>query len=364
MAIRSLCITLGADRPTVATFIGLRDAGIEITVIMPSSSPNFQVLVDAGIPVIDVMLKRNVDAGDIAFLRRELIDGRYHIMHTFNNRAISNGLRASRGLDVRIIAYRGIVGAVSFLDPVSWMRYLNPRIDRIVCVCDAVRDYFLSMRPKFLRMPSTRPVRIYKGHKLEWYDAEPGDLEAHGIPEDAYVIGCTANYRPRKGIEYLVDALSLMPEDIPAHLLLVGNMDNEKLDRHIAASGVADRIHRLGFRDDAPALVAACDVAALASTRREGLPRSVIEAMVYSVPPVVTDTGGSPELVVHGESGLVVPPRDAAALARALAELYYDPERRRRLGEAARRRIRDDFRNETTIEETLALYRELVPDPG
>lgn len=364
MAIRSLCITLGADRPTVATFIGLRDAGVEITVIMPSSSPNFELLVDAGIPVIDLMLERNFDADDIALLRRELIDGRYHIMHTFNNLAVSNGLRAAKGLDIRIIAYRGIVGAVSFYDPVSWMRYLNPRIDRIVCVCDAIRDYFLSMRPSFLRMPATRPVRIYKGHKLEWYDAEPADRAALGIPDDVYLIGCTVNYRPRKGIEYLVDALGLMPPDVPAHLLLVGNMDNERLDRHIAASGVADRIHRLGFRDDAPALVAACDVACLASTRREGLPRSVIEAMVYSVPPVVTDTGGSPELVVHGESGLVVPPEDAAALAGALADLYYDPDRRRRLGEAARRRIRDDFRNETTIEETLALYRELVPNPS
>ena len=363
MAIRSLCITQGADRPTVATIIGMHRAGIEMTVICPTEHPNYQVLADANVPLIDLPLRKNFDKDGIAALRKLLVEGRFHIMHTFNNKAITNGLRACRGLPVKVIAYRGIVGAVGFLDPMSWMRYLNPRIDRIICVCDAIRDYFLSMQPAFLRMPESRPLRIYKGHKLEWYDATPADLTSVGIPEGAFVVGCTANYRPRKGIEVLVDAIGRMPADIPVHLMLVGHMDAEKLDRQIAASPARERIHRVGFREDAPALSAACDVFCLPSTKREGLPRAVIEAMAYSVPPVVTNSGGSPELVVAGESGIVVPPKDAGALADAFIELYRDPERRRRMGSAARRRIGEDFRNETPIEETIRLYEELVPNP-
>ena len=363
MPIRSLCITQGADRPTVATFIGMHRAGIEITVICPSDHPNYAVLADAGVPLVDMPLRKNFDSNDIASLRKLLVDGRFHIMHTFNNKAVTNGLRACRGLPVKIICYRGIVGAVGFLDPMSWMRYLNPRIDRIICVCDAIRDYFLSMQPAFLRMPASRPVRIYKGHKLEWYDAKPADLASIGIPDGSFVIGCTANYRPRKGIEFLVDALGMLPDDIPAHLVLVGHMDAEKLDRHIQSSPARDRIHRVGFREDAPALSAACDVFCLPSTKREGLPRAVIEAMAYRVPPVVTDSGGSPELVVDGASGIVVPPSDAGALAAAFTELYRDPERRQAMGDAARQRIGNDFRNETTIEETIRLYEELVPNP-
>ena len=363
MAIRSLCITQGADRPTVASFIGMHRRGIEVTVICPADHPNYPVLVESGVPVIDMSFRKNFDSADIARLRQLLVEGRFHIMHTFNNKAITNGLRACRGLPVKVVAYRGIVGAVGFLDPMSWMRYLNPRIDRIICVCDAIRDHFLAMQPWFLRMPATRPVRIYKGHKLEWYDAEPADLTTLGIPADAFVIGCTANYRPRKGIEVLVEAMGLLPEDIPAHLLLVGNMDAKKLDRVIEHSPARARIHRAGFRDDAPALSAACDVFCLPSTKREGLPRSVIEAMAYRVPPVVTDSGGSPELVVDGTSGIVVPPKDARALADAFTGLYRDPARRRAMGDAARRRIGEDFRNETTIEETIRLYEELVPDP-
>jgi glycosyltransferase involved in cell wall biosynthesis len=85
--------------------------------------------------------------------------------------------------------------------------------------------------------------------------------------------------------------------------------------------------------------------------------------MAYRVPPVVTDTGGSPELVVDGESGIVVPPRDARAIATAIETLYRDEELRRRMGEAARERIGVAFRNEDTVRNTIALYEELVPDP-
>ena len=363
MAIRSLCITEGGDRPTIETFIGMHRAGIGITVTCPPDHPNRQLLVDAGVPTIPLQLKHDFDRADIATLREELIRGRYHVLHTFNSKAVTNGLRACKGLPVKVVCYRGIVGNLSFLDPMSWMRYLNPRIDRIICVCEAIRQWFLRMQPAFLRMPAERPVTIHKGHKLEWYSAEPVERASLGIPDDAFVIGCTAAYRPRKGIEYLVDAIAMLPDDIPAHLLLIGRMDDRGLTKKIRASGVAERIHRVGHRTDAPAVTAACDVFSLPSTKREGLARAIIEAMAYRVPCVVTNCGGSPELVVDGECGYVVPIKDARALAGAFEKLYRDPELRKRMGEAARERIGTHFRNEDTVRKTIALYEELVPNP-
>jgi glycosyltransferase involved in cell wall biosynthesis len=341
----------------------MHNAGIGITVVCPADHPNHQVLRDAGVPTVDIRLPQNFDRAGIAALREELVRGRYHIMHTFNNKAVSNGLRACKDLPVKIVCYRGIVGAVGFLDPMSWLRYLNPRIDRIVCVADAIRRHFLQMQPAFLRMPATRPVTIHKGHKLEWYDANPADLTQFGIPEDAFVVGCTANYRPRKGIDFLIDAIEALPEDVQVHLMLVGHMDAAKLSRRIAQSPIGERIHRVGFRNDAPALSAACDVFCMPSTKREGLARSIIEAMAYRVAPIVTDSGGSPELVVDGVSGIVVPPRNAQAIATAIETLYRDPALRLRMGEAARERIATDFRNEDTVRKTITLYKELVPDP-
>ena len=363
MAIRSLCVTEAVDRPTIATIIGMRDAGIDVTVVCPADDRNLKTLEDAGIPTVDIRLPTNFNKAGITALREELVRGRYHIMHTFTNKAVSNGLRACKGLPVKVVCYRGIVGAVGFLDPMSWMRYLNPRIDRIVCVCNAIRRHFLEMKPAFLRMPAERPVTIYKGHKLEWYTATPANLSDYGIPEGAFVIGCTANYRPRKGIEYLVDAIGMLPQDIPAHLLLIGQMDDATLTRQIASSPARDRIHRVGFVQNAPELSAACDVFCMPSTKREGLARAIIEAMAYRVPPVVTDAGGSPELVVDGESGIIVPPRDARAIAAAIETLYRDEALRLRMGDAARKRIGVAFRNADTVHSTIALYEDLVPDP-
>jgi glycosyltransferase involved in cell wall biosynthesis len=90
------------------------------------------------------------------------------------------------------------------------------------------------------------------------------------------------------------------------------------------------------------------------------LPKTVIEAMIHEVPPIVTNTGGSPELVENGVSGLVVPPGDAAALTEAMLRLYHDPDLRRRIGQAARRRIETHFNSARTVEQTLTLYRELL----
>lgn len=362
MAIRSLCITRNADRPTIHTLIGMHEAGIEVTVVVATDNPNKQTLDNAGVPTLEIDLPKNFDKDGMAALREELIRGDYHIMHTFNNKAVSNGLRAVKGLPVKIICYRGIVGAVSFLDPMSWLRYLNPRIDRIVCVCEAIRQYYLQMQPKFLRMPEERPVTIHKGHNLEWYESAPADLTKFGIPAGAFTVACTANYRPRKGVDYLIDAMEMLPQDIEAHLVLIGRMDDDKLTDRIKASPIGDRIHRVGFVDNAPEMSAACDVFCMPSTKREGLARSVIEAMAYRVPPIVSEAGGSPELVVDGECGYVVPVKDAAAIADKIEKLYRDPELKRTMGEAARVRIGTDFRNQETVRKTIALYEELVPE--
>jgi glycosyltransferase involved in cell wall biosynthesis len=361
VTIKALCITEDPDRPTTATLAGLRHAGVDVTVVCPRSAAQARaVLAEAGVRLLDVELRGRLDLPGMRRLRAELIAGAYDILHLFSNKALQNGLIAARRLPVRIIAYRGIVGNVSFFSPVSWLRFLNPRIDRIVCVAEAVRRYFLQMQPAFLRVPPTRLVTIYKGHSLDWYTAEPVDLRSLGIPAAAFVVGCVANYRRRKGIEYLVAALAELPRDWPVHLLLVGRMEAARLDRAIAASPARDRIHKVGYRTDAAALTAACDAFALPSVKREGLARSLIEAMAYGIAPIVTNCGGSPELVVDGMSGLVVPVRDEGALGAALRRLYEEPGLRRRLGAAARERIGKHFRIEETIAKTLDLYSELA----
>jgi glycosyltransferase involved in cell wall biosynthesis len=356
-----LCVTLTSDRAEIATFAGLKRAGCDLTVFCLPECPYVAPLEAAGIRVERLPIRRRHDREAVSRLRAELSSRDYDIVHLLHNRAVSNGLRALRGFPrPKVVCYRGIVGNVSPFNPMSWRRYLNPRVDRVVCVADAIRRYFVDMRVLGWRLPADKFVTIYKGHDLAWYCERPADLTVFGVPKDAFVVGCVANMRPRKGIEMLVAAFGRLPADAGVHLLLVGHMRGARLDAEIAANPNRARIHRLGHQKNAPALIAACDVSVLPTLRREGLPKTVIEAMAYGVPVVVTDAGGSPELVVDGDSGLVVPAGDAAALAAALMRLRGDRALRERLGRSGRQRIADRFDIRTTVAETLALYRELT----
>ena len=354
-----LCVTGHSDRPETETFIGLRKRGVDIRVVCPPDAPHYSRLARAGVPAVGLAPQGRIDRPMIARLRRMLIQEEIDILHLFNNRAVSNGIMAARGLPVKIVAYRGIVGNVSFFNPASWMTYLNPRVDRIICVAEAVRQYLLQMKFLWLRVPADKPVTIYKGHDLAWYSDPPADLKQFGIPDGAFVVCCTANFRPRKGLHFLMEASHLLHEIDECHLLLIGKMNAASLFKQIGKSPMKDRIHLAGFRPDAPAVQAACDVAVLPAVKREGLPKVIIEAMAYGTVPIVTDSGGSPELIEDGISGLIVPPRDASAIAGAVSYLYHHPERRKEMGQHARKRIEHDFRIEDTIERTLFLYRQL-----
>jgi len=361
--IRVLCVTLYGDRAEAATFIGLHGHECEVTVFCMPESPYIESFRAAGIRVVPCRFRGRFDRAAIRSLRAELGRGDYDIVHLLHNRAISNGLRALAAFPrPKVVAYRGIVGNVSPWSPLSWFRYLHPRIDRIVCVAEAVRQYFLGLRPLGRRIPADKLVTIHKGHKLSWYDVEPADLSQFDIPAGAFVVGCVANMRPRKGVDVLIDAFNALPSDLPVYLLLVGHMSGRRIDRAISVSPNATRIRRAGFQRAAPAIIAACDVSVLPTLRREGLPKTVIEAMAREVAPIVTDAGGSAELVENLVSGLVVPPGDAAALAAAIERLYRDGDLRKRLGRAARQRIQQRFDSARTVAETLALYRELLAE--
>ncbi len=151
MSLRVLCITSHSDRPEAETFIGLKKAGVDIEVISHPEAPHNHRLKEAGVPVTELKLKGRYDLAGIRKIRKKMQQGSYDILHLFNNKAASNGILAAYGIPLKIICYRGIVANVSFLDPASWMTYLHPRVDRIICVAHAIRDYFLSMRMLWMK---------------------------------------------------------------------------------------------------------------------------------------------------------------------------------------------------------------------
>ncbi|HET8872328.1 MAG TPA: glycosyltransferase, partial [Gaiellaceae bacterium] len=157
----------------------------------------------------------------------------------------------------------------------------------------------------------------------------------------------------------LVRAASRLPEG--AETLIVGEgPDRLRLEQEINALGVTERVRLLGERYDVPKLLADADVFVLSSAS-EGMPVSVLEAMAAGLPVVSSRVGGVPELVVDGETGILVRPGDASALAAALSGLITDPAKRRSLGAAGRARAEERFDLEPFRRAHVELYsRELA----
>lgn len=334
--------------------VALAAAGAEVTVMTEGDSGYVGRIREAGLGVIDFHPLRKFSWSAIRRIRAELKSGAFDVVYCFNNMAIASTVWAAIGLPVKMVTYRGQTGNISRWDPSCYLTHLHPRVDGIICVSNAVRDDLLQQSS----LGRGRIVTVYKGHEPEWYaDVAPADLTAFGIPADAPVIICAVNARPRKGVPVLIEAFHRIPAN-PWHLLLVGvDMDSPEYRALIAAGPAADRIHGYGYRTDVLSLVAASRIGVLPTLKGEGLPKTVIEAMALGLPVVVTDSGGNRELVVEGETGFVVPPGDAGALAGALAALMADDARCRRMGASARDYLFRHFRSALSGSQTLDFFR-------
>jgi len=361
------------DRPESRVIVGLAAAGLTVELLLDPADPRFGSFADSGVRVQPLVLRGRYDRQAIRAIR-ERVRGGVDVIHCLrNNRPLANarvavvglGSQPGKSAPVKLVAYRGTMGNLSRFDPASRATYLSRRVDRLVCVSEGVRQYLLGMG-----VPADKAVTIHKGHEPEWYCDEP-PLPRHElkIPDDAFVVGLVANMRPLKGTDLLIEAVDQLQTERRVDLVLVGEVRDDKLRRildarvgkggALATGELAVTIHELGFRSDATRIAGMLDVIAMPSRRREGLPRSVIEAMAQGVPAVVSDVGGLPELVRDAVDGLVVPANEVSGLAAAIQRLHDDEEFRAQCAASAASRIATDFHVSRTIEKTLAMYRGL-----
>jgi glycosyltransferase involved in cell wall biosynthesis len=171
------------------------------------------------------------------------------------------------------------------------------------------------------------------------------------------VVGTIGNLYSVKGHRYLLEAAALVAEAMPdAAFLVVGRGDLlAALQQTARALGVEERVFFLGYRPDVPGLLQAMDVFVLPSLS-EGLPLSLLEAMGAGKPVVATAVGGIPEVVADGETGLLVPPADAGALAQGILRLLAHAELADRLGQRARLRAEERFSMTSMVRAYEALY--------
>jgi glycosyltransferase involved in cell wall biosynthesis len=358
---RVLALATILDRPEAAIFSGLAQKGATVHVVGTPAPEHRATLERAGISITEFRFKHRFDLAGMKLIRKLVREQKIDIVYALSNRALSAAVIALYRHPVKIVAYRGTVGHISWFDPSSWFTYLNPRLSKTLCVSKAVESYLLSVG-----IPQSRLTMIYKGHNPEWYtvDAPPRRADFQ-IPDDAFVVSCTAVMRSVKGIDDLLDAVALIVDQLPnLHLLLVGSIKDPDIEKKVKLFPRPERLHLTGFRKDATTLATLADVTVMASKSREGFPKSVIEAMSQGVPAIVTSVGGMPELVGLGSAGQLVEPNNPRSIAGAIAKLYHDPVLRSQLGTAGKNRIATVFNIQETVERTYAEFATLIAQPS
>jgi glycosyltransferase involved in cell wall biosynthesis len=185
---------------------------------------------------------------------------------------------------------------------------------------------------------------------------------ALGLSSQERHVGIVATLRSWKGHLYLLDAFAQLAQP-QLRLLIVGEGPmRAPIEERVAALGLADRVSFAGQRNDPERWLQALDVFCLPSYANEGVPQAILQAMLCGLPIVTTPVGAILEAVADGDTALVVPPRDAAAMATAIGRLLDDAALAARLGTAARRRASADFSLESMLDKMEIIFSLARPD--
>lgn len=232
-------------------------------------------------------------------------------------------------------------------------RWLFGGMDAIISVSDAVRSQILKY------VPEKKVLTIYNGISPARFRGIPASISRRdlNLKDDDLVVGTVARLIPSKGVQTLIEAVSLISRITPnLWLVVVGDgPERQKLEKYAKRLGLRGRVSFLGWRDDVPELMAGWDCFALPSLS-EGFNISVLEAMASGLPVVVSDLPALREAVVAGRGGFTVLPGSAPELAAALLHLLKEREKARLMGEFNRERVNDVFAEERMIHCTRALY--------
>lgn len=205
---------------------------------------------------------------------------------------------------------------------------------------------------------------VYDGVSLADVSGEANGSvrQEFGLGDDTVLVGMVARVAPQKDFETLIRSAALISATMPTvRFLIIGNLDPQhypQVQRWLADYGVGDRFVFTGFRRDVARLVQATDIAVL-STHGEGLPLALLEAMKQGRPVVATGLDGILEVVEDGKTGVLVPHRDAAALAEAIRVLVSDPALARTLGEAGKKAVEAKFTPQAFDDGVKRLYSRL-----
>ena len=318
-----------------------------------------------GVPTVRLELVRAVspakDTGSVAAFARAVSKVRPDVIHAHSSKAgaVARLARVAHPRVPVVYTPHGYASAGYFPGRVARHGYglaerlLAPLADRVICVCEAE----LRIASEIGRAGRTRLVHNGVGAPDETEVPVPDDVS--DLAGEGPLLCAVSQLRPGKGIDTLVDAMPLVLDALPTtRLLIVGDgIDRAALENR--ARRIDHAVRFVGSMTSVAGVIQRADVF-VAPSWAESFPYTVLEAMALGASIVATDVGGVGEAVLDGSTGLLVPPRDSAALAAAIVALLTDPHRAARLGAAARELVSRRFTVERMVAETASVYRELL----
>ena len=360
----------GADRQLLLLAATLDPARYRPLVVLPFEGPLSQDLRAEGIEVLTgplaVLRREHLSPLGLSRLARELSYQRHSLERLIRaqqvdlvhaNTSVILGVRkAARAAGARhVVHVREIYPAT----PVLWPRHRRQlrAADAVLCVSRATAE-------PIGHAGNVHVVPDGLGVSHEPAARAPSRL-ALGLPPNAFVAAVLGRISGWKGQSVLARALAEEPLRVRGAIGLVAGdvwpgQERWEDELRAAGAGAGDRLRLLGFRDDLPTVYGAADVVVVPSTRPDPLPNAALEAAAAGCCVVASGTGGLREIVRDGVTGVLVPPGDPAALARALADLADDPERRARLGRAAAADVRERFAPERLAPRVMEIYDEVL----
>jgi len=344
---------------------GLDPERFDLHVACSDDGPLLEDLARFGVRTHRVPMMQKLNPAAIARLAAIILRERIHQVHFHGTRA---GLAAAPAalltLRPRIYTVHGwsfhprgsalLEGLARMLE-----RMIAASSQKVICVGDSDRS--LGLRLGILDEARSRV--IHNGVLTEAFMPRQEDRDLAraelGLPEDCLLVSLFGRLTQQKGQKTFLEAVSRLGGH-PVRFMLVGDgEDREMLERFAADRDFGDRVLFMGFRSDVPKLLAATDIVVLPSLW-EGLPICLLEAMAAGRPVIASAVDGSVEVVVPGQTGLLVPPEHPQALAEAIAFLVEHPQVRERFGMRGQERVRQRFSLSEMLRATGAVYLELA----
>lgn len=353
----------GAERALTRTAVGLSKHGYNVSVAyLYEAAPMAEVLKNAGVSVINLKMRNKFNVTAFWRFYRLLRYEQPQILHTYMFHADLMGRLVGRlaGVPIIISSRRNINIGGQLREVIN--RFTVRLSDVTTAVCDQVRKTEI----KQAGVEPERVVRIYNGVEIEKFQqVEKNEIanlkQALSISPDDMVLGMVSSFREQKGYSFLIQAMVEIISAFPrVKLLLVGDgVLREHIEKIVKTAGLTNAVIFTGIRRGIPDILSAMDIFVLSSLW-EGMPNVVLEAMAAGLPVIATSVGGIPEAVIDGQTGLLVPPGNTGALAKAVIDLLNNPERASEMGLAGKKRADEFFSVSAMIGNTEALYEKWI----